>query len=104
MAERFKQRFGSQAHIMTAGERWVDCVPLGVDKGTALSQIQQKLGFSQEDTVAFGDNGNDVGMLNCAGESYCVEGGREEVKRAAKHVIGRMEDDAVLDVLKRFLA
>ena len=104
MAERFKQRFGSQAHIMTAGERWVDCVPLGVDKGTALSQIQQKLGFSQEDTVAFGDNGNDVGMLNCAGESYCVEGGREEVKKAAKHVIGSMEDDAVLDVLKRFLA
>lgn len=103
LAERVKERFGERANIMAAGERWVDCVPLGADKGSALAKIQRQLGFSREDTVAFGDNGNDIGMLKLAGESFCVANGREEVKQAASHVIGEMKDDAVLKELKKFI-
>ena len=103
IAASFRDMFGSQANIMTAGEKWVDCVPAGVDKGIALSQIQESLRFDRKDTIAFGDNGNDIGMLKCAGESFCVEGGRSETKEAADHVIGRMEDDAVLQVLRKLV-
>lgn len=103
IADTLAAKYGDRVHIMSAGRQWVDCVPLSVDKGTALSDLQKRLGFSREDTIAFGDNGNDVGMLRCAGESYCVGGGREEAKKAAGHVIGGYEEDAVLEVLKKLL-
>lgn len=103
LAEKIRSQYGDRANIMTSGEKWVDCVPLGADKGIALSRIQKQLGFTKDQTIAFGDNGNDIGMLKQAGESYCVENGREETKRAAGHVIGPMEDDSVLKVLKTLL-
>lgn len=103
LAEKIRALYGDRANIMAAGASWVDCVPPGADKGVALSRIQRELGFSREDTIAFGDNGNDIGMLRCAGESYCVANGREETKEAADHVIGDMKEDAVLKVLKEIL-
>lgn len=103
LAEKIRRQYGQEANIMTAGAKWVDCVPLGADKGIALSRIQSQLGFSPEDTIAFGDNGNDIGMLQLAEESYCVANGREETKKAARHVIGDMRDDSVLKVLKTLL-
>lgn len=103
LADEIRRKYGTRANIMASGAKWVDCVPLGADKGIALADIQKKLGIGREDTIAFGDNGNDVGMLQCAGESYCVENGRNEAKEAADHVIGPMQEDSVLKVLKTLL-
>lgn len=103
IAEKIRKLYGNQANIMSSGAKWVDVVPLQADKGRALADIQRQLGISREDTIAFGDNGNDVGMLRCAGESYCVANGRQEAKDAARYVIGRQEDNAVLEVLKELL-
>lgn len=102
-ARKVRELYGARANILCAGAQWVDCVPLGADKGSALARIQQQLGFSKEDTIAFGDNGNDIGMLRLAGDSFCVANGRAEVKAAADTVIGEMKDDAVLTVLKKLL-
>lgn len=103
IAEKIRRLYGDRANILSSGARWVDCVPLSADKGSALAHIQEKFGISREDTIAFGDNGNDVGMLLQAGRSYCVENGRKEAREAAGRVIGRQEDGAVLGVLRDLL-
>ena len=54
-----------------------------VDKGNALLQIQSYFGICPEDTLAFGDNTNDIGLMRAAGISYAVENARPEVKEAA---------------------
>ena len=102
-AARIRKRFPDRANIMAAGPGWVDVVANGADKGSALRRIQERFQIRREETAAFGDNENDIGMLELAGVSYAVENARDKVKDAAREVIGPMREDAVLDVLKSFL-
>lgn len=99
-AEKANAYFDGRIHIMGAGAHWVDFVPHGVDKGSALKKLQEYLGITRENTVAFGDNLNDIGMLRQAGISYTVEEAREEVRQAADAVAGSCRNDGVLGVLK----
>lgn len=87
-----------------AGEEWVDCMDKSVNKGNALRFVQDYFHVSHEETMAFGDNNNDVEMLLSAGESYAVETAREEVKKAAKHICPSYHDKGVYQVLKNLAA
>lgn len=83
-----------------AGEEWVDFMDQSVDKGNALQRLQQVLGVSREETMVFGDNNNDLGLILAAEESYAVENAVEEVKRAAKHICPGYMQKGVYQVLK----
>ena len=102
-AASIRERLAGRANVMAAGARWVDVVSNEADKGTALARLQSLLGISREETTAFGDNGNDIGMLKLAGHSYAVANARQEVKEAASCVIGPMREDAVLQVIRSWL-
>lgn len=53
--------------------------------------------------MAFGDNDNDIGMMQAAGESYAVENAREEVKAAAQNVCPSYTDKGVYRIVKGLL-
>lgn len=78
-----------------AGEEWVDFMDASVDKGNALKVIQDFLGVSRGETMAFGDNDNDLGLLAAAGESYAVANARDSVKKQAKHICPSYEEKGV---------
>ena len=86
-----------------AGEEWVDFMDATVDKGNALQVIQEFLGVTKEETMAFGDNDNDLGLLAAAGESYAVENARDSVKRTAKHICPSYQEKGVYQVIQRYL-
>ena len=104
VAESLQKQLKDRANIAVAGERWVDIMLPGISKGKALAHIQQTLGITREETAAFGDNGNDIPMLQQAAESFAVANAREEVKAAARYVIGDVSQGAVLGELERLLA
>ncbi len=103
-AEKAKEILADQhLNIMATGDHWVDMVPGDVSKGHGLNILQQLWGITPEETMAFGDNDNDIPMLQEAGRSYAVADARETVKKAADQVIGSWKDDAVLQVLKTLI-
>ncbi|MFR8178319.1 MAG: HAD hydrolase family protein [Christensenellales bacterium] len=59
--------------IILSGEHWVDVMKPGVNKGCAMRGIQQKLGISAAECMAFGDYLNDCELLQAVGESYAME-------------------------------
>ncbi len=83
-----------------AGEEWVDFMDFSVDKGNALKVLQEGLAVAPEETMAFGDNENDIGLLRAAGESYAVGNALPVVKEAAKHVCKPYWEQGVYQVLK----
>ncbi|MDD3794508.1 MAG: HAD family hydrolase [Lachnospiraceae bacterium] len=103
IAQAAEKQFSGRVKVMAAGDLWVDFMQEGIDKGTALAKIQQQLNIKVEETMAFGDNYNDIGMLERAGESYAMENAREGVKKAARHIAARNDQDGVLKVLKELL-
>lgn len=98
-----KARFAGKAMVTAAGDHWVDFTAPGSEKGNALRELQERLHVTKEETMAFGDNNNDIGMLENAGESYAVSDAREEVKAVCKHVLPDSNKSSVLKVLKTLL-
>lgn len=82
-----------------AGEEWVDFMDRSVDKGKGLKILEDYLGIRQEETMAFGDNNNDVGMMLAAGTSYAVDTAVEEVKKAAGNVCPGWREKGVYQII-----
>ncbi|MBQ2954785.1 MAG: HAD family phosphatase [Clostridia bacterium] len=60
--------------------------PAGVDKGSALAGLAERLGIPLSQTMAIGDNGNDAPMLRTAGCGVAMGNATEEAIRAAGHI------------------
>ena len=89
--------------VCMAGEEWVDFMDADVDKGNALRLLQKYLGISKDETMAFGDNNNDIGMMLAAGESYAVENAVAEVKKTAKKICPGYKEKGVYQIIKKLL-
>lgn len=75
--------FAHRVKATMAGEEWVDYMNFSVDKGNALQIIQRYFNISKEDTIAFGDNSNDIGLLQASGRGFAVEDAVKELKEVA---------------------
>lgn len=86
-----------------AGEEWVDFMDRTVDKGRGLQILEETLGIDREETMAFGDNDNDIGMMSAAGISYAVETATPEVKKAAGNLCPGWAAKGVYQIISREL-
>ncbi|MCI8306612.1 MAG: HAD family phosphatase [Lachnospiraceae bacterium] len=97
-----KSHFESKISVMGAGKHWVDFIRDDVDKGNAVIKLQEKLGITRYETMTFGDNLNDIGLMKCAEYGCAVFGARQEVKDAAHEVLPN-EKYAVLNRMREFI-
>jgi Cof subfamily protein (haloacid dehalogenase superfamily) len=62
----------------------VDLLPPGVSKGWALERLANRLGVGRKETMAIGDNWNDVDMLEWAGQGVMMGNAAVELRTMAK--------------------
>ena len=62
----------------------LDLLPQGVSKGWALARLAGRLGVDQQETMAIGDNWNDVDMLEWAGQGVIMGNAVGELLTMAK--------------------
>jgi Cof subfamily protein (haloacid dehalogenase superfamily) len=62
----------------------LDLLPRGISKGWALEQLAGRLGVDRKETMAIGDNWNDVGMLEWAGQGVIMANAATELRAMAK--------------------
>ena len=74
----------------------------GVDKGVGLAMLRTKLGIDRMHVIAFGDNENDLEMLEGAGIGVAMGNSKQYVKDAANEVTGDNDHDGVAEFLERF--
>ncbi len=74
-----------------------------VSKGNALSVIAKDLYIKPEEIVAFGDNHNDIGMLQLAGLGVAMGNAHEEVKAEADYVTLSNAEDGVALVIEELV-
>ena len=75
----------------------------GATKGNALKKLAAHLGIPVEETMAFGDDLNDVSMLEAAGVGVAMGNAYEEVKKAADRVTDDCGESGVAKAMKHFL-
>ncbi|EAA7633903.1 pyridoxal phosphatase [Salmonella enterica] len=95
------QRFGQhveQALGLECEWSWHDQVDIsrqGNSKGKRLTQWIEAQGGSMENVIAFGDNYNDISMLEAAGTGVAMGNADDAVKARANVVIGDNTTDSI---------
>lgn len=83
---------------------FLNIMPAGWNKGSALRALCAHLGISTEQVVVFGDAGNDLAMFRVAGHPVAVDNATDEARAAARWHIGRCADDAVAAAIEALAA
>ena len=84
--------------MVTSGNIWVDFIAPGAHKGSGLVNLTKHLGLSPEDGIAFGDQYNDIEMLETAGIGCAMENCAPGVEKYAD-----FQTDSVPKVLRELL-
>ncbi|HMT31304.1 MAG TPA: HAD family hydrolase [Dermatophilaceae bacterium] len=82
---------------------WLDINPEGVSKGAALELMRRRLEVEPADTVAVGDQRNDIEMLQWAARGVAMGNAPDEVKAVADEVTGDVHHAGLADVLESLL-
>ena len=94
--DRFVPRW-QQANCAVAGPFWIDTTL--ANKGIGITSICRTLGMDPAEVMAFGDNYNDVTMLDLVGHPYIMDGAAAPLREKYPNHTPRPED-----VLRTFLA
>ena len=73
-------RHQDKAQCTISGKAWLDCVAPGVNKGRALKELLVYFNIQAEECAAFGDNYNDLEMLNLVKYGYIMDNATDELK------------------------
>lgn len=82
---------------------FIEVMPPGVEKSTALGVLLKYLHLDKEALVACGDGLNDITMLQYSGLSIAMENAHEETKKYADYITLSNENDGVAYAINKFI-
>ena len=88
----FFEKWSQKAATVVSGELYLDFMDKKVSKGNAMRQIQEKLNILPQECMAFGDNYNDIEMLDNVLYSYVMEKAVDDVKKHGRYICANVED------------
>lgn len=99
----FQDKWKKTHQVACAGMNYMDIMRMDANKGNGIRRIQEYFKIRSEESMAFGDNINDIEMLHNCYYSYAVGDARDEVKKEARYEAPPMKEDGVLKILKTLL-
>lgn len=90
--------------VSYSSNRYIEFNDEGVNKGAGIAFLADHLGIAIEETIAIGDNYNDLAMLEVAGLSVGVQNMVPELKGKMDYVAkATHEEDAIHEVIEKFI-
>lgn len=83
------------ARITAWWDRAVDIIPANGGKGKGIEAILEYYGIDRSESMAFGDGGNDIEMLQTVGTGVAMGNALDNVKEVADEVCGTSADDGI---------
>lgn len=86
--------------------RWypafVDFTAKGISKATGLKEIASFRGFDISETMAFGDGGNDLTIVEAAGIGVAMGNANEILKEHADYITTSVDDNGIANALRHY--
>ena len=94
----------NELHLYRSSETYLEIAPKSISKASGLRKIlAQGHDFGMEAVIAFGDNYNDIDLLQSVGWGVAVDNARPEVKAVAKEITLHHKEDGVAAILEKLL-
>lgn len=82
---------------------YYEVMPKGISKGKSLLEIAKYYDIPIEDTIAFGDEENDLTMIEAAGIGVAMGNAIDLVREAADYITLSNDEDGIADYLEKFV-
>lgn len=93
----------STVDVMSSQEDNFEVVNNGVNKGTALKFLSEKLKIPRGEIIAIGDNENDYAMLKFAGLSIAMENAQDSIKEIADFITLSNDENGVAEAINKII-
>ncbi len=85
LQEFLNENFSHILKTATAGENWFDFTNSRANKGQAIQLLAKRLKIDKSEMMAFGDQANDIEMLQQVEYSYAMNNAIDEVKNISRY-------------------
>ena len=103
LAEATLANFADTHQYAISGANWADLQIRGVDKGSAVRDLQRFLGVERSQTAVFGDAGNDLSMMSEGDLSFAMANASQDVVEASRFIAPSNNEAGVAQVLRALL-
>jgi len=97
-------RIGDIVTPVSSGHGSIDLIVPSFHKASGIQLLQEKWKINDNETMAFGDGGNDIEMLKHVKYGFAMENGSDEVKNIAKYMAPSNNDSGVLEIIDQYFA
>ncbi|MDF9841701.1 MULTISPECIES: Cof-type HAD-IIB family hydrolase [unclassified Paenibacillus] len=104
LKDLLQSSIGNTVTPVSSGHGYIDLIAPKFHKASGIQLLQDKWDIKDDETMAFGDGGNDIEMLRHVKYSFAMENGSDEVKEAAKYMAPANINSGVLEVIDQYFA
>ncbi|PDY39853.1 HAD family hydrolase [Bacillus thuringiensis] len=90
--QELRDMFQGEAEVFISGKRYVDIMPRGVSKGSALKRLMDHLQIEANEVACIGDSFNDISMFEVTPHSFTLHHVHPYVKEKANHIVRSVEE------------
>lgn len=97
-----QEKYGDRCYVTCSSRHFVELCNKNYSKGTSVEYLMNRFGVSKEETMAIGDQINDLPMLTTAGFGIAVKNCQEQLKEKVFVFDYTNEEDAVGRAINRY--
>lgn len=102
--EKYREWAKGKCDFIFSCMEYLEEVPVGVSKGFAVSWLARYLHVPMEDTIAAGDERNDISMIKTAGIGVAMVNGHPDTLKAADYITEKNNNEnAMTEIMKKFV-
>lgn len=102
-ASLIREKFIDRTDQVRSTPYYYEVMPKGISKGGSLLEIAKYYGLDIKDTLAFGDEENDLSMIEMAGKGIVMENGTDLIKSRADFITKSNDEDGIAYYLENYL-
>lgn len=100
---KIKGRFSNKINPVCSMPQFIDCMPIGINKGVCINELGKYYNIDRKDIVSFGDGINDFEMLIASGISVSMGNGVDGLKKISDYICLSNDDDGVAKFIEKYL-
>lgn len=102
-SNKIYDKFSDKFALVKSTPYYYEVMPKGVSKGESLIEIAKYYDIPMDDVIAFGDEDNDLSMIEAAGVGVVMANGSKAMLKAADYVTLSNDEDGIADYLEKFI-
>lgn len=100
---KIKDRYSNEINPVCSMPQFIDCMPVGINKGICINELGEYYNIDRKDIVSFGDGINDIEMLEASGIAISMGNAVDSVKRIADYISLSNDDDGVAKFIEKYI-